>query len=127
MEYYDRLDEVRMKGNYEQWVGFFLDALIYTCKDSIATIGHLEKLLNDDYFKIKDKTDSVKKLFTYLGFNPIIDVTKSSQALGFSYNTTLKSIETLKEAGVLVEFTTAKRNKVFGYKNYLNILTQGED
>lgn len=29
IEYYDRISEVRRSGNYEQWVGFFLEAVSY--------------------------------------------------------------------------------------------------
>ncbi len=33
MEYYDRLNETRRKGNYESWLGFFLRAMIDSAKD----------------------------------------------------------------------------------------------
>ncbi len=34
IEYYDRISEVRRSGNYEQWVGFFLEAVSAAAKDS---------------------------------------------------------------------------------------------
>lgn len=44
VEYYDRMTEVRAKGNYEQWVKFFLQALIESAEDATATIDELISL-----------------------------------------------------------------------------------
>ncbi len=126
IEYYDRLNEVRTKGNYEQWVKFFLDAVIHTCQNAIETIGVLDKLFAGDFDKIQKCNDSVKRVFGYLQVNPIIDVTKTSKALEMSYNTVMKAIETLSSLGILCEFTTQKRSKLYAYKNYIDILTDGE-
>ena len=41
VEYYDRMTEVRVKGNYEQWVKFFLEALTDSAKDAADTIDEL--------------------------------------------------------------------------------------
>ena len=41
VEYYDRMTEVRAKGNYEQWVKFFLEAIIESAEDATATIDKL--------------------------------------------------------------------------------------
>ena len=46
IEYYDRISEVRKKGNYEQWVSFFLEAVSSAAKDSLATIEKLTELHN---------------------------------------------------------------------------------
>ena len=40
-EYYSRLSEVRVKGNYEQWVKFFLRAINESAQDAIQTIEEL--------------------------------------------------------------------------------------
>ena len=41
VEYYDRMTEVRTKGNYEQWVKFFLQAIMESAEDATATIDEL--------------------------------------------------------------------------------------
>ena len=41
VEYYDHMTEVRAKGNYEQWVTFFLRALLESAEDATATIDEL--------------------------------------------------------------------------------------
>lgn len=44
VEYYDRMTEVRAKGNYEQRVKFFLQALLESAEDATATIDELVML-----------------------------------------------------------------------------------
>ena len=41
VEYYDRMTEVSTKGNYEQWVKFFLQAIMESAEDATATIDEL--------------------------------------------------------------------------------------
>ena len=44
IEYYDRMTEVRNKGDYEQWIRFFLQAVYECAADAIATIDKLVAL-----------------------------------------------------------------------------------
>ena len=44
MPYYDRMTEVRNKGNYEQWIKFFLRAVAESAEDAIVTVNELHKL-----------------------------------------------------------------------------------
>ena len=41
IEYYDRMNEVRLKGNYEQWIKFFLEAVYESALDATETINKL--------------------------------------------------------------------------------------
>jgi len=43
-EYYDRLTLVRNKGDYEQWITFFLTGVIQTCQDAIESIKQILQL-----------------------------------------------------------------------------------
>ena len=55
IEYYDRLSEVRVKGNYEQWIKFFLIGIIETCDDCVKTIESLNSLIKADEEKMPRK------------------------------------------------------------------------
>jgi len=121
VEYYDRLDEVRYKGTYEQWVRFFLRAVIVTCKDSIQTIEDLSALHNRNLEK-KPKTKIAKALFEYIEKNPIIDIKRTSTDLDVSYNGLANVIGNFAKLGILRETTNAKRNRVFCYTDYIEIL-----
>lgn len=122
VEYYDRLESVRNTGNYEQWINFFLDAIIFTCNDSISQIQEIDSLFESDVLKIEGSSASVKKLFEFVKINPIIDTVKTAEHLGLSYNTTLKAVDVLCSKNILTKFTTTKRNRSFAYKKYLDVL-----
>ena len=125
IEYYDRISEVRRSGNYEQWVGFFLEAVSAAAKDSLATV---EKLLALHEGNIKRlpvtarKNDSVRRVFDYIEQYPIIDIKRTAVDLGVSYNTISSAVVKLVQAGILMEKTNASRNRVFSYEEYLNIM-----
>ena len=125
IEYYDRISEVRKKGNYEQWVSFFLEAVSSAAKDSLATIEKLTELHNRNITVLPTtsrKNDNVRRLFDYVEQYPIIDIKRTASALGISFNTTSAAVNKLVEAGILKETTNASRNRVFSYEEYLNIL-----
>ena len=124
VEYYDRMSEVRLKGNYEQWVKFFLRAVAESAEDAIATINELHKLHEENYVKIQTlgrARINATKLFEYLEENPIIDTTKTAQALDLSYNTTALAIKNLISLGILAK----TEGKTYAYAAYLNALKKG--
>ncbi len=125
LEYYDRISEVRKSGNYEQWIGFFLEAVSAAAKDSLATIEKLSALHEDNLGKLpvtKRKNDNVRRLFDYIEQYPIIDIKKTATDLGVSYNTVSTAVGKLVQAGILKEKTNVSRNRVFSYTAYLDIL-----
>ncbi|MDW5299695.1 MAG: Fic family protein [Sedimentibacter sp.] len=125
VEYYDRLMEVRIKGNYEQWIKFFLLAIYETAEDAIATIEKIDKLHNTNY-KAVEKTGraakTIKKVFEYLESNPIIDIKKTSAELGISFNAASNAVKKLIELNILKQTESSQRNRVFVYEEYLKIM-----
>lgn len=128
IEYYDRMTDVRKKSNYEQWIKFFLQAIIESSSDASQTIDKLREL-HDKYTEVIAKTFTrsinALKLFEYLEKSPIIDVTKTANAMGLSFNTVDSLVNKFIDLGILVATSEAKRNKTFAYKEYLDILRDG--
>ncbi len=127
VEYYDRLMEVRKKGNYEQWVKFFLQAIKDSAEDAIQTIEKLVTLHDDNWKLISDTgraEKTIKKVFSYLEGSPIIDIQKTSTQLGLSYNATANAVKELMALGILFQTENVQRNRVFAYEAYLEILRQ---
>ena len=128
MEYYDRMSEVRTKGNYEQWVKFFLQAIMESAKDATATIDELIALHNANVSvisKLGRAAKNVMLVFNYLESNPIIEIGKTSEALGIAFNTTSSAVNRLIDANILVQTSNNSRNRTFAYEAYLDILRKG--
>ena len=128
IEYYDRLSEVRRNGNYEQWVKFFLRAVCESAEDAIITIDSLIALRNRNIIAIEGlgrATGTAMRLFSYLEENPIIDIRKTSAALGITFKTINDSVRRLYELGILKQHSGDQRNRTFSYHEYLDILREG--
>lgn len=128
IEYYDRMTEVRSKGNYEQWIKFFLMAIDESAQNAIYTIDELNKLSSKNEKIVENMGRAYKntiQVFRYLESNPIIDIGKTAEALDKSFNTVSSAVKRLVEAGILVKTENASRNRTFAYEEYLNILRQG--
>ncbi len=128
IEYYDRMNEVRLKGNYEQWIKFFLEAVYESAKDAVETIDKLTSLHNNFCKKINNlgrRSQNAMKVFEYLESNPIIEIQKTAKELHISFNTMSGIIKELINIGILEQTSTQNRNRTFAYKEYLEILKQG--
>ncbi len=125
IEYYDRLSEVRAKGDYEQWIKFFLRGIIETCDDGIKAIDAMDSLIKSDQEKLAKKTKTLSKVFDYVKEHPMISIGGAAVALGLSYNGVDGAVKRLVEAGILKEVTNKARDRVFEYSGYINILKTG--
>ena len=125
VEYYDRLSEVRAKGNYEQWIKFFLRGIIETCDDGIKTIEKINSLIRSDEEKLAGKAKTVSRVFHYIKQHPIISIGETASALGLSYNGVSGAVKKMVEAGILNEITAKARDRVFEYSGYIDILKSG--
>lgn len=128
VEYYDRMTEVRTKGNYEQWVKFFLQAIMESAEDATATIDELIALHDANVSvisKLGRAAKNVMLVFNYLESNPIIEIRKTSEALGITFNTTSSAVNRLVDADILVQTSNNSRNRTFAYEAYLDTLRKG--
>ena len=128
VEYYDRMNEVRRTGNYEQWVRFFLEAFRESASDAVKTIDRLTDLRQSNEEKIKTLGRSSKaasNLFYYLEANPIIEIQRTAAALHVTFNTVSKAIDNLVLLGILKQNNKAERYRTFSYEAYLDILREG--
>ena len=126
IEYYDRMTQVRVSGDYEQWVIFFLEALSNSANDAIQTIDKLTTLHNKSLSLFDDLSKRLKtnvlKVFNYIESNPIIDIQKTADSLEMSYNTASKIISLLVEKGILQQTNKSGKARIFSYSEYLDIL-----
>ncbi len=129
-EYYRRLNAVRSEGDWEGWTDFFLDGVATIADEAVASARELFALVAADRTCIlKSGTTSVAamRLFELLPRHPMVTVASAIKLIKASKPTATRSIETLMEAGVLVETTGKKRDRSFAYSGYLDRLRTGTD
>ena len=130
-EYYDRLNYVRTKDDYEGWVRFFVEGVIETAKHALRCIDDLLKLRTKNLELIAKLSAKPQKtalsLFAYLEAHPIIDIVRTSTEIGKAFNTTSKAIATFVELGILKQIDGDKRYRIYAYADYLSILSDGTE
>jgi Fic family protein len=128
IEYYDRMTEVRNKGNFEQWVTFFLQAILESTEDAVDKIQKLSLLHTKNIAVVNGMGRASKtalRLFEYLEKNPIIEIQKTAAALGLAFNTASSAIKRFCDAGILIPSTGKRRSRTFSYEDYLALLREG--
>ncbi len=128
--YYDLLNQVRTKGVWEEWVIFFLEGVIETANESLSSMKQIASLFAHDKKKIeqlKRPKESAMKVFAYLQTKAICSIPKASKVLGISQPTVAASLKHLQELGIVSPLTENKRDRLFGYTAYLQILSKDTD
>nr|WP_321525637.1 Fic family protein [uncultured Cohaesibacter sp.] len=128
--YYDHLQNVRETGNWEDWIAFFLTGVIDTANQATQTAKHMILLFETDRARIEESgksTAATLSIHAYLQKQPVTNTTRLKNACGISLPTVLRSLAALEELGIVHEITGKERNKVFAYRQYLNILNHGSE
>lgn len=103
------MTEVRNKGNYEQWIRFFLQAVAESAEDAVQTIDELTKL-HDENIALLDVPGI------------IIEIKKTAGALSLSYNAAARAVTVLMENGIPEQTDKTGKTRIYTYSAYLNIL-----
>lgn len=129
-EYYDRLQAVRLKGDWEGWVQFFFKGVIETSELAVNTAQRLRELFSRDRKKLQQigrVSGSALRIHQLLQEKMITSIPSASQALTLSYPATNRAIGELEKQGLIREITGQRRNRNYVYSEYLSILSEGTE
>jgi Fic family protein len=128
--YYDLLNGIRSSGNWEAWLDFFAEAVIFTAAQAVDTARQLVDLANEDRDRISRLGRAAKSALrvhrAILG-RPITDSSWLVGKTGITAATVNKCLRHLQRLDIVKELTSRKRNKVFSYTGYLEIMNQGTE
>lgn len=128
--YYDLLQRVRTHGAWEEWLAFFLHGIAVSAGQTADTAGRLLQLFQRDREKIAAvgrAAGSALQLHDLLQQRPALSAARARAALKLSKPTVHAAIAQLEKVGILREITGRARNRVFAYKDYLAILSEGTE
>jgi len=129
-EYYRLLDLVRLEGDWEAWVDFFLEGVEQTANGAVMTAQKLVKMFEEDEEKLKELKRakiSTINIFNIFRSRPILTVGEVCKRSGLTFPSASKAIENLIKVGIVQEITGKRRDRIFVYKQYLLILSEGTE
>jgi len=127
-EYYDRLNLVRERGDYEQWIIFFLKGIIWTSESALQTIKNLLQLQEDHKKRLISKklsTPYAIALLDYLFEKPHLTINDVADHIKISYQGAKALVDQFVTAEILKEITGKRRDKRYSCWEYLAFLSEG--
>jgi Fic family protein len=122
-EYYDRLMAIRLKGDWEGWLRFFLQGVVQTAREATATAGSIFELREHHRAQIIESGlgDNALRLLSELFQRPLVTVNLAARILGTAYPTASRLVLGLEEMGILEEITGRKRSRIYRYEPYVSL------
>lgn len=128
--YYERLNNVRFQGEWEAWVDFFASAVIATATQAAETAQQLHDLFDRNRRKIRDQGRIAKtalRLHEALMERPVTTSQWLVKKTGIAPSTVNRALGHLEKMGIVREITAQKRNRLFSYTEYMEIINRGTE
>lgn len=126
--YYDLLQSVRLEGGWESWLEFFLEGVLETSEQAVATAQQIQRLFEQDRLRIAQLgrvSGSVLRLHQHLQNRPLLAIQKAANDTGLTRPTVATAMRLLADMGIVRELTGKERHRLFVYSDYLTILNEG--
>ena len=127
--YYELLNNIRIKGEFEEWIKFFIDGICEISEDAITSIQKIVELKNTDMKKIRELSGSnisnLLLIYDYLLQHPFLEAEDIKNLVGVSKPTANKLLENLMAIEIVELVEDKKRYRQYVYKKYVDILSEG--
>ncbi|HMZ66596.1 MAG TPA: Fic family protein, partial [Leptospiraceae bacterium] len=123
--YYDNLTFVRTKNDLTQWIKFFLVGVIETAEKSAITLKKIIDLKamieKNKIIKIGKRAPTAHALLHGLFKKPLVTSKDVQSITGLSQKAANELVKVFMKEEILIESTGYKRNKVFVFREYMNM------
>lgn len=126
-EYYDRLMAVRLDGNWEAWIAFFLRGVSSVSREATATARDI-LALRESHLKLAGGIASKYSvpLLELLFASPVLDIRTIEGRIGCTYAQANSLVGRFESLGILAETTGQKRYRSYRYAPYLTLFDSGD-
>ena len=128
-EYYERLNATRHRGDWEGWLRFFLRGVKIAADDAVRTAVKLSAL-RDTHLRLA-ATEHLGRygvpLLDLLAEQPYVTIKYATERLGTTPATAARLLDRLADLRVVTEITGQRRNRIYSYSSFLDVLARDED
>lgn len=125
--YYEMLQQVRQTGDWEEWLWFFATAVRHTATQAVDTAKALHALGEADRERIRGLgrvAPSALQVYQAMFARPVTTIAAICNGTGQSPHTVNKMLDAMIGLGMLRELTGMKRNRIYEYSAYLELLNR---
>ena len=130
-EYYERLQAVRDTGDWEGWLAFFLRGVADVSGEATETVRRILSLRERHRTLVTERLGRAAadghRVLERLYRQPFVTVGGVQGVTGTYYPAASRLVARLVEIGLLEEITGDRRNRVYRYSSYMQVLEDGPD
>lgn len=129
-DYYDLLNIVRRTGDWEEWLRFFLEGVAQTSESAVTTAESLLALFDSNDAQIQTqgrRAGSALRVHQAMKERPIISLRDVADRTGLTLPTAAAGMQVLQDLGIATELTGQVRDRRYGYRQYISILSEGTE
>jgi Fic family protein len=126
--YFDLLDRVRRTGDWEAWLGFLFEGTRQTSDAAIRAAHTITAIFTEDRGSISmsgRRASSALRVHEALKARPILSMPEVARMTSLSYPAASTGMHILMEQEIARELTGRRRNRLFVYDRYLDVLDEG--
>ena len=124
-EYYERLQAVRDRGDWEGWLAFFQKGLVQVSAQAAETARRILALREEHRSLIAERLGRAAgnghRVLQHLYVRPIVSAREIQTLLGTTFAGANQVVHRLVAIGVLVEITGQARHRRFRYEPYVRL------
>lgn len=124
--YIDRLSFAREKNDLSGWINFFLVAVEQTAEKATSDLQLIiklkEKLISEKITTLGKKVKNAQTFLNFLFSSPVVSTKAVEKELGLTFRSAGFLIDDFVKLEILKEITGQKRNRLFVFREYLDIL-----
>ncbi len=128
--YYDLLNRVRLKGDWESWLGFFAEAIEYTANEAVDTAKQLMVLAEKNTQQLQAQgrvSNTLLKIHQALLQRPVATAAWLEKNAGLAPATVRTGLKKLQALNLIEELTGKQRDRIYAYHDYVAILNKGNE
>jgi Fic family protein len=113
--YYDNLLAVSQRGDWENWLSFFLEGIRDQSADAVLCIERLQHLRSTYHERLRDEraAERLMQAIDVLFERPILSIRQLEVAMKIPYRSAQRYVEKLEQRGILREVTGRARNRLY--------------
>ena len=128
--YYELLQQVRLTGNWEEWLRFFLTGVVETADQAVRSAHRLLSVFRADRERVAalgKAAGSALRLHEHLQRHPFTSTAGAAESTGLSVMTCGTILKKLQAIQLVREITGGQYGRLYAYDQYLEILNEGTE